>query len=246
MIKAILFDIDDTLYDHTYHVHTAVSAIQTEYEFLLDKPIELLTKLSHEFLEEVHALLLKGELTLEEARFLRWQKFLDQFGVSDLNPTVVGDRYLKAYYEAERVVPGSHELLSLLSKDFKIGVVSNNLLVEQMNKLNRLGLSQYIDFFAISEEVGVAKPDKKIFEVALERGAVNADEAIMIGDSWMNDVVGAIDAGIKAIWYNPKQLMSHDASVPEIQSLTPPEAVLNYIRNESPTPVTTSTEPARL
>ncbi len=158
----------------------------------------------------------------------------------------VASIYSKAYYKAERVVPGTFELLKSLSKEYDIGIISNNLLDEQLQKIKCLGISEYIDTFAISEEVGVAKPHAKIFQVALDRAGANADEAVFIGDSWTNDILGALGVGIRPIWLNRNGSVSEDPSVAEIGSLQDIDLILSYIRNEIPTPQITSPDPTRV
>lgn len=243
-VRVVLFDLDDTLYDHSYHITSAISALREKHAFLQDYPLEHLTQLSHKLLEEVHAKLLKGEISLEDARRIRWQNFLEIFRQEENHdPITFGAFYLNAYYESERVVPGSIELLKTLKKDFSIGIISNNLLAEQIEKMKRLGISEYIDFFAISEEVGAAKPDRKIFDVAIERSKFSAEESVLIGDSWENDIVGALNAGIRPIWLNRNNAESPDPRIAEISSLEPSEDVIRHILNEIPTPHITNPDP---
>ena len=98
-------------------------------------------------------------------------------------------------------------------------VVSNNLLEEQQEKLRACGMDRFVDVLVVSEEVGVAKPERRIFEVALERAQVRADEAVMIGDSWANDVEGARAAGIRAVWFTRDGRAALDPAVPTLRSL---------------------------
>jgi putative hydrolase of the HAD superfamily len=249
MIKTIFFDIDDTLYDHSYHISSAISHIRAIYPLLQNYSEEYLRDLSHSLLEEVHIQLLEGKISVEESRQLRWEKFLTICG--DKNPKEdameIANIYLDAYYKSERPIPGAIELLNTLRQQgYQIGVISNNLLTEQISKMKRIGISEYIDTFAISEEVGYAKPHPKIFEVALERASINAHEAVFIGDSWESDIVGALRAGIRPVWFNRKALPSADKSIKEIRSFDQKEEIIPYILNDIPTPQITKAEPARL
>ena len=245
-LKVIYFDVDDTLYDHSYHIHSGISALRETYPFLKEYSLEFIIELSHRLLEETHLRLLKGEISLSDARRIRWRKFLEVFHMDDkYDPHEFSSHYVQAYYAAERTVPGAIELLEALKKDFSIGIISNNLLDEQLGKIRRIGISEYIDFFAISEEVGIAKPDRRIFEVALKRGNVKADEAVYIGDSWNIDILGSLNAGIYPIWLNRNGLQSPDPNVAEISSFLPLDDVLSYIRRESVTPQITSPDPAK-
>ena len=80
-----------------------------------------------------------------------------------------------------------------------------------------------MDELIASEDVGVAKPDPRIFEIALARLGTSAAEAVMVGDSWANDVAGAHALGIRAIWFNPDRAPrpAVPAGVEELHSLVP-------------------------
>jgi putative hydrolase of the HAD superfamily len=80
--------------------------------------------------------------------------------------------------------------------------VTNNTVAEQVEKLAFLGLDRIVEHLVTSEQVGVAKPDPTIFRTALRQAAASPGEAVMVGDSWTSDVVGAHKAGIRAVWFN--------------------------------------------
>src|SRR5947208_12469391 len=122
MIKAIFFDIDDTLYDHSYHVSSAIAALQSEYEFLGLYSQEYLVELSQSILEEVHILLLQGTVTPEESRRIRWQRFLRECkdARSEERAPEVAQKYASFYYRAERTTPSSIPLLQELKKKYAL------------------------------------------------------------------------------------------------------------------------------
>jgi FMN phosphatase YigB (HAD superfamily) len=108
-------------------------------------------------------------------------------------------------------------------------IVSNNLLEEQQEKLRQCGLEQYVDLLVVSSEAGVSKPDPRIFEIALARAGVGAGDAVMVGDSWENDIKGARAAGVRAVWFNRNDDAAADPAVPTITSLQPTESVVPVI-----------------
>jgi putative hydrolase of the HAD superfamily len=77
--------------------------------------------------------------------------------------------------------------------------------------------------------VGISKPARRIFEAALDAAGAEPIEAVMFGDGWHNDIVGARDAGIAAVWFNPLAAESLDRTVPELQSLEPTSAALERL-----------------
>ncbi len=137
--------------------------------------------------------------------------------------------YRDHYIQARTTVPGAIPLLIAIREHAQVVIVSNNRLKEQRAKLRDCGLDRYVDVLVVSEEVGVSKPDRRIFTTALHRAGVSASEAVMIGDSWANDIEGARRVGIPAVWFNRTATPSPDPDVPAIHSLEPAEAVLRVI-----------------
>jgi putative hydrolase of the HAD superfamily len=86
----------------------------------------------------------------------------------------------------------------------------------------------------------VSKPDPRIFEIALARAGVGPAEAVMVGDSWENDIQGARAAGVRAVWFNRNDAAVADPAVPAITSLEPAESVLAVILGD----LTITREPA--
>jgi putative hydrolase of the HAD superfamily len=71
-------------------------------------------------------------------------------------------------------------------------------------------LAAHVDVLIVSEEVGLSKPDPGIFQMALDRLNVHAEDAVMVGDSWTADVAGARACGMRAFWFNPLRLPCPD------------------------------------
>jgi FMN phosphatase YigB (HAD superfamily) len=78
------------------------------------------------------------------------------------------------------------------------------LQVVQRGRLARSVIRQHIAEIIISEEIGFAKPAKEFFDTALARlGHPSRQDALMIGDGWVSDILGATQYGLDACWYNP-------------------------------------------
>lgn len=139
--------------------------------------------------------------------------------------------YRAQYQRFRRTVPGARAMLERLHGRTTIGVVSNNAQQEQLDKLAFLRLGHLIDELVVSEAVGVAKPDPRIFEIALRRVGARPADAVMIGDSWSNDVRGARAAGIRAIWFNRfGAVRPEPVEVPEIASFRAPARAERLLR----------------
>ncbi len=100
--------------------------------------------------------------------------------------------------EEEELYPESYECLERLSKNYKIGVIANQV-PGTVGRLEKHGVLKFIDIVIASAEEGVEKPDKKIFEIALSRAKCKPENAVMIGDRVDNDIVPAKRMGMKTV-----------------------------------------------
>ena len=233
MTRAVLFDLDDTLFDHQGCARDALAAVQRQHDALRTLPFESLERAHAGFLEELHLEVMLGRVPLETARIERFRRLLEAVGVADAanHATGLAAAYRETYLGRRRAVAGAAALMAAIKRHAALGIVSNNLLDEQQDKLRICGLEEFVDALVVSEEVGVSKPDPAIFRVALDRLHVRAEEAVMVGDSWAADVEGALGAGIHAIWFNPAgaPVPNTHAGVSQLRTLEPADAVMRNI-----------------
>ena len=228
MIRAVLFDLDDTLFDHRRSARAALQAVHRDHA--ADVDFAELERHHAVYLEEMHVEVLAGRIGLDEARRERFRKVFVALGVQ-LDPAdvhAVATAYRSGYMTARRALDGAAALLAALQPRARIVIVTNNLLDEQQAKLEFCGLAHLVDVLVASEDVGVSKPDPGIFRIALERAGVAAGEAVMVGDSWVNDIAGARTAGIRGVWFNPdgQPKPPEPADVMEIRALEPADAIV--------------------
>ncbi|SRR5579883_1440519 len=233
MLKAVLFDVDDTLFDHRYSSRSALAALQQKYPSHLSMvPLDEIEAHNLRILNEIHIDVLAGSLSIDNARAKRFATLLGIYGMS-LSPEeslTVGGWYRAQYEASWRATPGATMVLEALrNRGITVGVVTNNLVAEQTQKLEQCGLAPLVDSVTISEEAGCTKPDERIFQIALERVKSAPQQALMVGDSWNNDIIGARNAGIQAIWYNCYNEPSPDVRVPQVTSLSELHAAINAI-----------------
>lgn len=231
MTRAVLFDLDDTLFDHRGSARAALAAIHGAYAPSFD--FRKFEAHHARYLEEMHLEVLAGRLALDDARRERFRRVFAALG-ADLPPSDVdrvASAYRDAYTASRQVMPGAGALLAAIRPSARIGIVTNNLLEEQQDKLRVCGLSPYVDALIASEDVGVSKPDPGIFALALDRLRVAAADAVMVGDSWRNDIEGALGAGVRAIWFNPDGVPfpRDNAGVPVLQTFDPPARIAQTI-----------------
>jgi len=182
-----------------------------------------------------HAGVMQGLMSVDEAREERFRRLLEGAGApaSATAAAAAAARYRDLYVASRRPVPGALALVEALARQVRLGVVSNNVLAEQESKLDQFGMRPFVDALVVSADVGVSKPDASIFAIALGRLGVAAADAVMLGDSWPSDIVGATRAGLRAVWLNRTGEPCPDPSLAvEIHSLEPTAPTVALILHE--------------
>jgi HAD superfamily hydrolase (TIGR01549 family) len=236
-VRAVLFDLDDTLFDHTGAARAALRVVHAAHACFTTWPFEELERAHARFLEEAHLDVLAGTKTIDQARLARFTRLFAAAGVAVASDVLESTAmaYRHAYLEGRGPIDGARALLAALREHVTIGIVSNNVRDEQEAKLTLCGFDRFIDALVVSGETGISKPDPAIFAIALTRLGIRADEAVMIGDSWAADIEGACAAGIRAIWFNRARHMAPDRSrgVEELYALHPIDQALTMILSQS-------------
>ncbi|MFJ5761500.1 HAD family hydrolase [Neobacillus sp. NPDC093182] len=209
-IKAIFFDLDDTLHDHLFPFS---KAFKDSFPALYQQmDVESLYKKFRDFSDLLWKKYSNQEMTLEELRIARIVMALEYFQKSITNEQASD---FQAQYELNldnlQLFAKVPELINFLKAKGKlVGIITNGPVQHQFNKINSLGLTSYVsrDRIFISDEVGVAKPNKQIFHHVAQKVNMSPSEILYIGDSWPNDVAAPIEAGWQAIWYNHRKRLA--------------------------------------
>jgi putative hydrolase of the HAD superfamily len=222
----LLVDLDDTLFDHVGASDRALRRFRGRHSALRQWSPEELLRRHAGHLEALHAEVLEGRLSLDGARAERMRRLFEDAGVNLTGgEPLQRARELRVHYQAlRRAVPGAAPFLRYAHRRATISVVTNNLLEEQQEKLRFLGVADLVDDLVTSEEAGVAKPDPGIFAIALRRAGASRRGAVMLGDSFASDVVGARQARLPVVWFNRYAAPPPPGHrpVPELRSLAPP------------------------
>lgn len=214
-VKWVFIDLDDTLWDFTENSNLTLRKLYNEYKILeeLFPDYNEYDEMYHLKNSELWNLYHYGKVSQEYLKVERFRWLLSQKR-ADCDFTVLAnemnDWYLDRLAYCDRLVDGAEELLQRLSKRFLIGIISNGFNDVQYCKLRSANIERYIQRMIISDEIGVQKPDKRIFDYALQEVGASVDEVIMIGDNADADVKGAINAGWKAIFFNRRGIDSTD------------------------------------
>lgn len=234
MRRAVFFDLDDTIFDHQHCRRAGLRALTQAYPAMAGHDLRALEALHERHLQITHYRVLAGELSMTEARRERLRAFFAELKAPMAAAEL--DRadaiYRPAYRAARRAVPGAVALIEALRPRAKLGIITNGLVRAQEEKLRDCGVAGKFDAVIISETVGINKPDRAIFEIALQALGVTADEAVVIGDSWRTDVVGALHAGMPAVWVNRYEEACPEpgcAGVMEVAGLEPSERLVQIL-----------------
>ncbi len=233
---AVFFDMDDTIFDHALTSRDALGRLRKEVPLFRRRSLAEFAREYSRLLEAIHPSVVAGLKSADEARWQRFQELARFCGgeVGDAEAARLSRMYRAHYLSLRRPVPGAREMLARLHGRTVVGIVTNNEVAEQRAKLAYLGVAAFVDLLVVSEEVGVGKPDPLIFETALERAGARAEETVMIGDSWANDVIGARNVGIGAVWFNrfgadpPEPLR-----IPEVRSFRAPRRTEEILFREA-------------
>jgi HAD superfamily hydrolase (TIGR01549 family) len=122
----------------------------------------------------------------------------------EIDPAITWDDFSQSWKDTIQLFPESLEALMKLSKHYKLGMVTNGLSEHQRFKINKFQLEKYFEFILISEELGVQKPDKTIFQIAIQKMNIPAEKLIHVGDNPNHDVIGANNAKIFSCWLKRK------------------------------------------
>ena len=136
-------------------------------------------------------------------RIQSWVDALAEFDIVDLSLAAqLADTFCTERRKRHIVFDDVRGVLDEFHKKYRLAVISNGAPGLQREKLAGSGLCSYFEAVVISGEHGIAKPDPKLFEIAVERLGVKADEAIVVGNSRNTDILGAQNANIKSVWLN--------------------------------------------
>lgn len=228
MIRNVLFDLDDTLFD--FHKAEKIALTKTLVHFGIDPTEETLALYSA--INAAHWKRLElGEISREEVKVGRYRELFKTIGV-ECDPVKA-----TAYYESMLAIghyfmPGAPELLEELYGKYRLYIVSNGTAKVQEGRIGSSGIAKYMDGIFISQLLGANKPDKQFFDICFaEIPDFSLSETVIIGDSLSSDIKGGINAGITTVWFNPKGIENDNDIKPDytIKELSEVPGLLSQI-----------------
>ncbi|MBO4112774.1 HAD family hydrolase [Streptococcus suis] len=204
-MKALIFDVDDTLYDQiqpferALERHIEVARVQIEPLYLSFR----------RYADEVFEETATGKMSLKDSHIYRMKHALADFGYQVSDATALAIQIDYDYFQGQiELSPVFPEIFSWCqAQGIAMGIITNGPYRHQLRKIRTMGLVNWfeLEHVLISGQVGITKPNPAIFQLMEERLGMSGEDICYLGDSFENDVVGAKAANWKAIWFNHRK-----------------------------------------
>lgn len=198
-----LFDLDDTLLD--FQASEQLCFTQTFIHFGVK---DLLNEIHAKYKIENNLLwkqLERGEVDKDFLKIERFKRVLDHYKIA-IPPHEVSDFYLEQLPSHVVLIEGAVDALKYAKENGEVGIITNGIETTQRQRIKNSALKDYIDFLAVSEECGFAKPDVRFFEFTVNKAKkYKRENTIIIGDRIEADILGGNRFGIDSCWYNPQK-----------------------------------------
>ena len=226
-IRTIFVDLDDTIWDFTANSKVALKAVYERYQLDNQCSYDVFIKEYLLINEQLWSLYHHGKIEKDFLKRERFRASFERCGIICEYPERFDYDYLETIVTLKKVVAGALKLLQHLKKRGSVNVLSNGFANLQFRKLQSAGLDRYIDLMVLSDDIGVTKPDKRLFDYALEKAKANAETTLMIGDNYDADILGAYNAGWKTIFFNRRgESIGNNVADLVVQSL---EEIIPYL-----------------
>ena len=203
-MKYVFFDLDDTLIDNKKAQDLAVKYVYNYYNFSecvsLDDFLETWNYLSEYYFKAYT----KKEITFKEQRIKRIEELFSKYNIKmDLEPEEIFSMYLKLYEDNWCLYDDVLDTLNkLTNQGYKLGIISNGNLKQQLEKLEKTNILKYMIDVISSSEYEFSKPDPRIFEEVCKKNNISYEDMCYIGNDYEKDIIPCLTLGIKAIWLN--------------------------------------------
>ena len=206
-LQHVIFDLDNTLWDFSGNSKRILKEIYDEF-LLANRGIsdfdafhrQYKFRNDHLWHEYAH-----GRATREAVRLNRFKVTLSDFGVDDITLAyAAADYYIHHTRHQKDLLPYTIELLEYLKKKYQLHIITNGFEEVQFFKLTNTGIRNYFTTITTAEAANALKPDKRIFDFALNKIKTAPEHCLYIGDSPDADGTGSINAGMDFIWFNPE------------------------------------------
>ena len=211
----IFLDLDDTIWD--FHANAKASLHDVYFDRKLNEHYPDFEHFFHLYARrnlELWSQYGQGLITKDYLIVERFRHLLSHAGIQAHEMALnMNTDFLDILSTKTIPMPYAGELLEYCTaRHLPMTIISNGFTEVQYRKLRNSNIEQYFTHVVLSEAVGALKPSREIFEYALKLNNARADETLMIGDSFDADILGAVGAGIDAVYLNNT---GRDIEIPE-------------------------------
>ena len=201
----IFLDLDDTIWD--FHANAKASLHDVYFDRKLNEHYPDFEHFFHLYARrnlELWSQYGQGLITKDYLIVERFRHLLSHAGIQAHEMALnMNTDFLDILSTKTILMPYAGELLEYCTaRHLPMTIISNGFTEVQYRKLRNSNIEQYFTHVVLSEAVGALKPSREIFEYALKLNNARADETLMIGDSFDADILGAVGAGIDAVYLN--------------------------------------------
>ena len=201
-INNIFFDLDHTLWDFDKNSDLTFYKILEKNEINID--VAKFLKNYHPINRKYWEMYRENRVSKADLRFYRLYDTFNKLNYS-INDDLINQLaidYIEHLSDFNHLIPDTLIVLNSLKPNYRMHIITNGFKEVQKRKLQKSKLIKYFDSVTISEDVGVKKPHKLIFDHALTAANANVENSVMIGDNFNADILGALGVGMKAIYYD--------------------------------------------
>ena len=210
LIDNIFFDLDHTLWDFDKNSDLTFFKIFKKNDISID--VSKFLNCYHPINRKYWEMYRVNKVSKADLRYFRLSDTFKKLNY-DINDDLINQLaidYIEHLSDFNHLIPDTLTVLDLLKSKYKMHIITNGFKEVQKRKLQKSDLIQYFETVTISEDVGVKKPHKLIFDHALTSANANVKNSIMIGDNFNADILGALGVGMKAIYYDFHKTNEHE------------------------------------
>jgi len=213
IVTDVFFDLDHTLWDFEKNSALTFEKILVENDVKVELADFLKVYVPNNLI--FWKLFRDNKISKEDLRYQRLKLTFDSLKM-EVNDTIIhrlAEEYINNLTNYNHLFPNTMNVLNYLKPKYKLHIITNGFQEIQEKKLKNSGIHDYFSVFMNADMAGVKKPNPLIFQLALEKANVQAEKAMMIGDSLEADILGAKAIGFHTLHFNAHGEENHDLSI---------------------------------
>ncbi len=229
MIKHVIFDLDNTLWDFRRNSFCALQQmfqeqnIEERYGLSFDTFYPRYSYHNEKLWEDFR----DHKVGATQLKYERFANTFHEYGIEDKSlPSFFNEHYLNTITHFNHLVPGSLSLIEYLEPKYSLHILTNGFKEVTHRKIQQSDLNGHFETITSAEEIDCRKPNPKIFEYAMDKAKANKKNVAFIGDDWIADAIGARDFGFQSIYFDR---LNEGQKEENIQNISKLEEVKNLL-----------------